>query len=430
MQKISFFTSLKNKRAIQLLFTANFISGIAQGMSMIAIPSYLAIVVKEQNFQQDLYLVVSLVAIFWGVYAGVLVDRFDRKKIMLIETIIGAMVLISVGAYGQVNGGLSKEWVGLIFAFTFFVYNIHYPNLYAFAQEITAPKDYGRITSMLEVIGQFTTALAGALAAILLKGAADGYINLLGFKVAVPFEFTGLTIQDIFLIDGLTYIAAGTIIFFIRYEPVVIRKKDLGSVLSRLKTGIRYLWQRKLLWGFGLASFAVFLSVLLISFSLLPIYIANHLKSDSSIYATAEMYFAIGSALAGLFILSIFKRLSTTSAIIILSILGTAVLYILLFNKNIAIFYVLMGLFGLANAGIRIFRITYLFNRVPNDVMGRVGSVLANSGMAIRVAFAGVFALNFFTASTNILYAFLILAIFVSLATGFILFKRKAIESI
>ena len=33
------------------------------------------------------------------------------------------------------------------FGTTMFHYNIHYPNLYAFGQEISEPKDYGKLNS-------------------------------------------------------------------------------------------------------------------------------------------------------------------------------------------------------------------------------------------------------------------------------------------
>ena len=33
----------------------------------------------------------------------------------------------------------------LVFGITIFNYNVHYPNLYAFGQEITEPKNYGKL---------------------------------------------------------------------------------------------------------------------------------------------------------------------------------------------------------------------------------------------------------------------------------------------
>ena len=430
MQELNFLyqSEMRNRSAIRLLLAANFISGLAQGLSMIAIASYLGIVIKEQNFLQDVYFIIALVTIFWGIYAGSLVDRFSRKNIMLIVGGLGGVFLLSTALYGMANDGLPKEAVGMVFAFTMFVYNIHYPNLYAFAQEITEPKDYGRITSLLEIVGQFTTASAGAVAAFLLKGTEGGMANILGFNIEVPFDIAPVSIEKIFLVDGITYLLAISIIMFIKYEPIDRLQKDFGSVVGRLKIGIGYLKERPLLFGFGLASYGVFISILLISFSLLPIYLPNQLNAGSDIYATAEMYYAIGSAFAGVFILRIFRNTTLTRSIITLTALAMTILIVLLFNKSLGVFYGLFLLFGLSNAGIRILRITYIFKIVPNNLMGRVGSVISNSGMVVRFLFASLFTLNFFTVSNNIIYAFLILAVFVSICLSFLVAKRKSLE--
>ena len=50
----------------------------------------------------------------------------------------------------------------LVFGLTIFNYNIHYPNLYAFGQEITEKKNYGKLNSYIEVQGQVTSMFAGA----------------------------------------------------------------------------------------------------------------------------------------------------------------------------------------------------------------------------------------------------------------------------
>jgi len=66
-------------------------------------------------------------------------------------------------------GALPWQLVAGVFMLTFLNYAVHYPNLYAFVQEIIEPKYYGRITSYLEIQGQLTSILAGAGAALLLE---------------------------------------------------------------------------------------------------------------------------------------------------------------------------------------------------------------------------------------------------------------------
>ena len=81
-----------NRKAIILLFLANAISGIAQGISMIAIPWYFA--QKDMlGFFGIVYLITNIIAMFWVPWSGTLVDKYDRKKLFLFITATGASFL-------------------------------------------------------------------------------------------------------------------------------------------------------------------------------------------------------------------------------------------------------------------------------------------------------------------------------------------------
>ena len=84
----------------------------------------------------------------------------------------------------------------------------------------------------------------------------------------------------------------------------------------------------------------------------------------------------------------------------------------LFFIKKILLFFIASFLIGFTNAGVRIFRTTYLFNRVPNNIIGRVNSVLGTINTFIRVLLILVFSASFFSYGENIKWAYLIGAIF------------------
>ena len=153
---------MKNKQAIFLLFLANIISGIAQGISMIAIPWYFVKIVSRPEIFSNSYLFITFLTLFWGLYAGTLIDRYSRKKLFIIINIVCGILIGTIAFYGNFHGSLDDFFVILVFGITIFNYNVHYPNLYAFGQEITEPKNYGRLNSYIEVQGQVTSVLAGA----------------------------------------------------------------------------------------------------------------------------------------------------------------------------------------------------------------------------------------------------------------------------
>ena len=128
---------MKNKGAINLLFAANAISGFAQGISMIAIPWYFSNTINQPGLYGKIYWLVTAASLFWGLYVGSLVDQYNRKNLFLATSLFGGIVLLSAAISGYVNELVPMAMVAAVFGTTIFVFNIHYPTLYAFAQEIT-----------------------------------------------------------------------------------------------------------------------------------------------------------------------------------------------------------------------------------------------------------------------------------------------------
>ena len=211
---------MKNQQAIILLFISNIISGLAQGISMIAIPWYFIEIIDKPEFFAYSYIVITSLTLFWGIYAGSIIDRYSRKKIFILTNLICGLFIGSIAIYGYNNNYLSELLVVSVFAITIFNYNIHYPNLYAFGQEITEKKNYGKLNSYIEVQGQTTSVLAGAFAAILLTGTNNRSLEIAGFNFELPFDVTPWQIYDIFLLDAFTYVLVIAIISIIKYVPI------------------------------------------------------------------------------------------------------------------------------------------------------------------------------------------------------------------
>ena len=413
---------MRNKRAIGLLFAANSISGFAQGISMIAIPWHFTNVLGLPEALAQVMLAISFVSIFWGVYSGSLIDRFNRQRIYMVVCVAGAAMLVAAAAKGMITGEMDALTVGLVFSATFLIYNIHYPNLYAFVQEISDPRDYGKVSSYIEIQGQFTTAIAGAFAAILLKGAPDGVVNLMGWNVDVGISFQPWSLEHVFLMDAITYIIALSLVFFITYQPVAVRKYEPEPLTQRIALGVNFLKRNPLLLLFGTFASNIFVAIIVINFFLKPVYVAQHLHMGPDVYATYEIYFAMGSLLAGLMIRRIFAQTPTPTAIIILHLVATVVFGTYVFNTHLTVFFAAAFMLGLANAGSRIMRITYLFQHVPNQLIGRTGSIFTVTNVLLRIVFLLLFSLPFFFVDGNIIWVMAVFAVFM-LVTALVLWR-------
>ena len=85
---------MKNKPAILYVFLANAISGISQGMMMIAITWYINNTIDQPVLYNALFLGSSILSIVWGPYAGSLIDRYDRRKVMITINVLGGIYMM------------------------------------------------------------------------------------------------------------------------------------------------------------------------------------------------------------------------------------------------------------------------------------------------------------------------------------------------
>jgi DHA3 family macrolide efflux protein-like MFS transporter len=404
---------MQNKSALYLLLTANAVSGFAQGISMLAIPWYFSDILDSSSTFGTIYGVATFLTLFWGLYVGTIIDRYPRKNIFLLITLIGAIIIGSIAISGFFLGEVPMILIGVVFCTTLFIYNVHYPTLYAFGQEISEKANYGKMNSFIEVQGQATSVISGAFAAILITGIDEQFLTDIGLNDIVNFRLEAWSIHEIFLMDACTYAIAFILILFIKYNPVAKEEVHLGSVYTRLKQGALFLKKHPLLFHFGLGSYAIFAMFLVHIHQLMPVYISNHLEANSAVYAGAKMLYAVGAMLSGIGIRWIFKRTNTIKAIIIMMVVSFIVFELLTFSESSAVLIFVCFVLGLTNAGTRVLRITYLFNHIPNNLIGRTGSVFQTLNVLIRFFFITIFSLTFFTKQDNITWSYFIIGLFI-----------------
>jgi MFS family permease len=412
-----------NSKALFLLFLANIISGFSQGLSMIAIPWYFA-KSYQSNFFNVGYGFITLLILFFGLYAGTLVDKYSRKKNFLFLNLICGILLLSVASIGFAQQSLSPYLVISIFAITLLNYNIHYPTLYAFVHEITEPSQYQRVNSWIEIVGQSTSILSGALAAILIDGVDPNVNKIAGITHNLHISIPKWEIWEIFLLDATTYFIAVALIAGIKYAPVLKPIIELGSVLQRIKTGFSYLKSNKPLLVFGLFSYSVFAALIVCIHSLLPIYVEQHLNEDGSVFAAADLIYAIGALSAGLLVGKVFGSIQSVNTIIWLTLLAAVLFIWASLTQQVWIIYVFCLFLGFCNAGIRVLRLTYFFQHIPNEIMGRVNSIFNMSNVLTRSIFIFLFSISFFTTANHVVYAFMVLSGYL-LLSGLILIWFK-----
>jgi MFS transporter, DHA3 family, macrolide efflux protein len=411
---------MENKQALFTLLSANVVSGFATGISMLAIPWYFTINGYAAEFG-ILYATVTFFSLFWNLYAGSLIDKHSRKTLFIWISSVSGIVLLSVAISGFLTGHTSIILIGLVFVATIFNYNIHFGALYAFGQEISPPAYYGRISSYLEIQNQSTSVLSGGVAVILLSGVGSGEaLNFIGMNLNIPVTIEAWSMEEIFLLDAITYSIAIVLVSTIRYKPVSARPKETGTVISRIQSGFMYLREHPKLFKFGILSHAIFVVLLVEVLYLVPIYIDKHLNEGADVYASSEILYSLGALFAGISIRKIFLKLKTVNSIIILQIISAAIFFLVSFTKEVSIFYAFSFLIGITNAGARVLRVAYIFKHIPNNIIGRTNGIFNLINILLRSTFIGIFAFAWFSEGSNITIAYFICGSFV-LVSGFIL---------
>lgn len=404
---------MKNARAIRLLLFANFISGIAQGISMISIPLYFARN-HMSNWFNIAYVMITVVSLFWSLYGGTLIDKYNRKKIFLLLNLVNGIAIGTIAWLEYSTTGLTNYLAAAVFALTFWNFNLHYPCFYAFMQEISEKENYNKIASYIEVQSQMASALAGAGAALLISGG----ISTSFFSI----EIEPWSLSQIFALDACTYFVALAIIYFMRFVPVSKRKSESGGVFIQLKTGYDYLKKKPYVFLFGVVTHAVFIVVLLHVFNLAPLYVEQHLKENAEIFAISEIFYASGAILAGVAIHKIFGGMTFVKAIIVLTFVSVFEFLCMVGSNWVSVFFIMTFLLGISNAGVRVIRVSYLFMVIPNQIMGRANSIFFLTNAFSRIVLLSLFSLTFFHHSGNVIYTFLILSLFMFVSGLILLF--------
>lgn len=424
---------MNNRRALYLIFGANIISSFATGITMLAVPYYLVSKMGESDgkaLNAALILGITIVSLFWRTGSGYLIDRYNRKRIFQVMNGLDCILITGIALFAATLPEMPFYLLATVAALTIFTYNVHFPNLYAFAQEIFDPKYYQRVNSAIELQHQATNFLGMLAGGLFLAGTSsiEWWPSFL--------QMDAWALEDIFLMDGLTYGVAFLLISLIRYTPGDYIHQNKGNILIRIRQGFQYLLRRRMLLLFGITTHAIFFTVLILIQVTSPIYVNDYLgmgfEQGILVLSAFEGLFSVGAILAGLLFISTQnlnnRRLIGLITAMLFSIAG---LYLLWTLTAIPLIYILGGfLLGFSNAGTRILRITYIVRITPNRIIGRVNSIFSMGNTLMRIMMLLVLNLSFFSAKENgdnIVYAMLISGIVCSVGGLLLLYKRGAI---
>ncbi|NPA33581.1 MAG: MFS transporter [Chlorobi bacterium] len=332
---------------------------------------------ETKNWFDLLYLGITILGLYWSLHGGTIVDRFPRRKLLMIAVSLYSLVLVigTIIAFVS-NSALSYVFVGLFVPLTILA-TIFYPSIYALGQSMVSPQWYAKLNIWIEISGQIAAMSSGLISTVLFE------------KFATPEKVLGVASL---LFIGSVIVMLVALWKFIT-ETYIPPKQSTASVFDRLRDAFTFLKKRPFLFIFGITSYMIFLVTLLDSFYVMPAFVDRVLNAQGQVYTFSEGLFGAGAVTVALLLWKFGTGNIPVRILILLFTVGIS--YVILgLMPTVALLLILRFFFGFANGGARVMRLTYLFHRVPNHLIGRVLGFFDAFNVFLRILIISFFAIT------------------------------------
>src|SRR5579862_2728121 len=341
------------KRDFSLMWTAQLVSTIGSSLTDLA-AAILVFRVTHSALNVGLTLLVTaLPTLFVGLFAGVFVDHFNRKRILLASDLLRGLLVASI-PFVFAQAGIVGLYGVIFLAAT--VKQFFDPAWESILPEIASEEELSRANSFLSISSFGSTAVGFALA---------GYLSSLDqTKVVIPF-----------FIDALTFAFSFSCVLFVRVPKHrgEVESTSVDVVIGNLKSGMQTLWRIPILRALLLAGIPVQLSFGLWNVLLLPMAI-RALGATEFEYGLQEALTSVGFVLGALLMAKVFDRLPEGEWLVV-SVLGMGIFGVAYgFSPNVPFAIAMVMITGFLNAPMGVARRTLLQKNTPRDMRGRVFS--------------------------------------------------------
>jgi CRP-like cAMP-binding protein/sugar phosphate permease len=342
------------KRDFSLMWSAQLVSTIGSSLTDLA-AGILIFRYTGSAFAVGLTLMVTAIpTLFVGLFAGVFVDRFDRKRILLASDLLRGLIVLSI-PFGVATFGAFALYPLLFLAAI--VRQFFDPAWESVLPEIASDEELAAANSFLSISSFGSTAIGFALAGFLAHR-----------NIFLPFY-----------IDAATFAVSFALVLGVRVRKLVIEDSTtVGVVLDNLRSGVRFLWNTPLLRSSLIVNLPVLFSFGLWNVLLLPMAI-RELGASEFEYGLQEGLTSVGFVASSLLMAKYADRLREGQWMVIAT-LGMGffgVLYGLATNIWFAIAMVVGS--GFLNSPLSIARRLILQKNTPREMRGRVFSAFAVS---------------------------------------------------
>ena len=347
------------------------------------------------------YLPVTLLTLF----AGVWIDRFPKKKILIATQTISMILALSLAALAFTHS-VKYEYVLILAVLLGITNSVDMPARQSFMIEIAGRDDLMNAIALNSVTFNLAKILGPSIGAVLLAAMGAGWC---------------------FLINGLSFIAVIFGLFLIKVKPYV-RTKTTTKIISEIADGLRYIYKSRVL--FQTVLLILVIGVFGFNYNILiPVFVKNVLHQDAAAFGVLMAALGVGSVFGALTASRKGNGGSNMKIMIICSLIIGLFLFFNGFSTVYVVSIIILVITGAASIYFSTTANTTLQLNSANEYRGRVMSVysLVFAGATpVGSIFAGAAISGIGISETFALSGLLI--IFLTAAIGAAFYKRHFVS--
>ena len=345
--------SILKNRTFLLLFLGNTISLIGFGFNLVGI-SWLVLEVTGSELALGKIMAMATVpGVVLALFAGIIIDKVNRKWLLVVldlfrMVVVGTFVILLV----QDRFSMNALFITVLLMGT--GSSLFWPTAQAFVQELVSAKDYFHANALLSASYQ-----AGSI-----LGAGIGGVVVHFYGVPTALAFNALT----HLISALLISAAPFTRQVVHHEVESIWiSVSKGFIYFKEKVGVLILGLTTIL-----ADVAIWgsLSVLTITISK-EVFLAG-----SWGYGLMDGLYGVGALISTIAVVYMTRFLGRDRALLLCYVVAGAMCLLVPIAISIYLAGVAYFFMGLHNNAARIFIRTIFMEQIPNNIMGRVQTIL------------------------------------------------------
>ncbi|MGZ8422819.1 MAG: MFS transporter, partial [Nitrospira sp.] len=336
-------------RNFSLLWTGQLVETIGNSLTSIAASIY---VYRQTGSALSVGLMLMATAapsLLVGLFAGVFVDRYDRRKIMIAADVLRAILVALI----PVLVPLSVVWLYIIVMLVSAISQFFDPAHESILPEVATDEELSAANSLI-AISSFGSTAVGFAAAGLIASAAN--------------------LNWAFYINAVTFLFSAICVYLIRIKPIEAEEETSAAVvIQNLRAGVRQLLETPVLRSLFSVQVVVLISFGLSNTLLLP-FALTVLNATEFEYGLQEGLTSIGFVVGSLLMAKAFDRLHA-GAWLAISFLGMGLIGVIYSSlQSVPLAIALITFSGFFNAPSSIARRVIVQRNTPPEMRGRVSS--------------------------------------------------------